>query len=356
MANILFACMFFSCKGEEETVLPKKQNITESVYATGKVKSKGQYEVFASAPGIIQQIHVKEGDEVLKGAVLISLVNETAQLSAENARLAASYSSITANMDKLRESEANISLARTKLQNDSLLLVRQRALWANAIGSRNELDQRELAFKNSATAYQTAVLHDKELRKQLRFAAEQSNKNLAISSTLANDYIIRAKQPGKVYWLAKETGELVSVQSPVAIIGDANAFVLELQVDEYDVSKIKIGQQVMVVLDSYKGKVFEALLTKIRPLMNERSRSLTVEATFVNQPDGLVPNLTAEANILIQARQNALTIPRSYLLDSNTVILPGGIRRKVVVGLKDYECAEILSGLSENESIVKPTE
>ena len=255
MTGILISTLFFSCAGKQETVLPMTQNITESVYASGKVKSKGQYEVFASIPGIIQHIHVQEGDEVARGAMLISLVNQTAQLSAENAHLVASYSSVSANLDKLQESEANISLAKTRLQNDSMLLVRQKALWANSIGSRNELDQRELAYKNSATAYQTAVLRDRELRKQLRFAEAQSNKNFAISSTLANDYIIRAKQQGKVYWLAKEIGELVNVQSPVAIIGDAHNFVLELQVDEYDVGKIRIGQKVMVVLDSYKGKV-----------------------------------------------------------------------------------------------------
>ena len=73
--------------------------------------------------------------------------------------------------------------------------------------------------------------------------------------------------------------------------------------DEYDVGKIRIGQKVMVVLDSYKGKVFQASITKIRPLLNEKSRSLTIEATFNDQPDGLVPSLTAEANILIQTKQ-----------------------------------------------------
>src|SRR5688500_14088177 len=121
MSALLIALFFFSCAGKRETVLPITQKITESVYASGKIKSKGQYEVFASIPGIIQHIHVKEGDEVPKGAMLISLVNEAAQLSAENARLVASYSSVSANLDKLHESEANISLAKTRMQNDSML-------------------------------------------------------------------------------------------------------------------------------------------------------------------------------------------------------------------------------------------
>ncbi|HET7896177.1 MAG TPA: biotin/lipoyl-binding protein, partial [Flavisolibacter sp.] len=195
----IFLFLLFSCKKKEETTTPVVQNITESVYASGKVKSKNQYDVYSSVAGIIRKVHVTEGDLVHKGDPLLSLVNESQQLSRENAGIAARYLSVQANTDKLEEAAANISLAKAKLQNDSLLLERQRQLWNEGIGTRNELEQRELVVKNSSTAYRTALLRYQQLKDQLNFSARQAQKNLQISSTLAGDFVIRAKQDGKVY-------------------------------------------------------------------------------------------------------------------------------------------------------------
>ena len=232
---ILF--LFFSCRQKEETTTPVVQRITESVYASGKVKSKDQYEAFPSVTGIVGQVYVKEGDIVQKGDPLLSLVNESAQLSAENARITARYQSVSANAEKLQEATATIGLAGEKLRNDSLLLRRQQLLWQNGIGTRNELEQRELALKNSATAYQTAALRYRQLQEQLRFAEQQSRKNLQISNSLSDDYTVRAKQNGRVYDLSKEVGEVAGPQMAVAVLGSPDDFLLELQVDEYDLSR-----------------------------------------------------------------------------------------------------------------------
>ena len=79
---------------------------------------------------------------------------------------------------------------------------------------------------------------------------------------------------------------MVSPQQPVAVIGDTGNFILELQVDEYDLSRIQLGQKVVVGLDSYKGQAFEAVVTRIEPLVNERTRSLTIEAEFTPKSEG----------------------------------------------------------------------
>src|SRR6476661_852447 len=93
--------LLFSCRQKIETTRPQVQNITESVYASGKVKSLNQYEVFATVGGIISTIRVKEGDNVKKGDVLFTLVNEAPQLNRENAAIAARFQSEPANTDKI---------------------------------------------------------------------------------------------------------------------------------------------------------------------------------------------------------------------------------------------------------------
>jgi HlyD family secretion protein len=351
---LLVTLIFVSCKDKREKTHPTIENISEAVYASGIIKSKNQYQVFATANGLIQTILVTEGDLVEKNQPIILLANEASRLNTENARIAAEYADMNANSDRLNELKINIEMAKSKMLNDSLLLVRQKNLWSNKIGSQVEFEQRELAYKNSLTAYETAIFHYNELKKQLNFSAQQSQKNLQISSSVNNDYIIKSKVNGKIYSILKEPGEMVTPQSPVAVIGDANEFIIELQVDEYDIAKIRLGQKVFITMDSYKGQVFEARVTKIYPIMNERSKSFTVETSFISRPQVLYPYLTAETNILIRTKEKALIIPRNYLIEDTFVLLENNEKRKVTVGLKDFQKVEILSGLSINDLIVKP--
>ncbi|MBX0334217.1 efflux RND transporter periplasmic adaptor subunit [Pontibacter sp. HSC-14F20] len=330
------------------------EDISEAVYASGLVKSRNQYQVYPVVSGIIEEILVTEGDTVQQGETLVRINNDAAQLNTENARLAAEYARVGANAEKLSELQESIEMARSRMRNDSLLLERQRNLWANQIGTRVELEQRELAYKNSQTTYRSARLRYSDLKKQLDFAARQSQKNLQISRTMRDDYTVKSETNGKVYSVLREKGELVSPQVPIAVVGDANEFILELQVDEYDIARIQPGQQVLLNLDSYKGRVFEGRITKINPAMNERTRSFTVEAAFVTQPDALYPNLTTEANIIIQAKKDALTIPREYLVDGAFVLNENEERIPVKTGLKDYQKVEIVEGLSKEDVIVKP--
>ena len=352
--TLLIGLLFSACQQRPEKTQPTLERITESVYASGIIKSKNQYQVFSTVGGLIQKRWVKEGDMVKKGDALFVVQNETSRLNAENAKLAADFAEFNTTGDRLRELTGAIETARSKMLNDSLLLLRQRGLWAQQIGSKVELEQRELAYTNSANNYEAAVLRYRDLQKQLKFAAAQSQKLLSISKTVAQDYTVRSQTDGRVYSISKEVGEIVNTQTPVAIIGDADQFVAELQIDENDIVRIQSKQRVLLTLDSYKGQVFEATVSQIDPIMNERSRTFTVEANFTQKPPTLYPNLTTEANIVIQTKEKAITIPRAYLLGDSLVILENKEQRKVKIGLKDYEKVEILSGLSANEAILKP--
>jgi HlyD family secretion protein len=354
LAYLIFIVLFYSCKKRAEKTSPVIEKITSSVYAAGVIKAKNQYRVFSAVNGLIKEIFVSEGDVVKKGDPLMQVLNETAKLNSENAQLAAEYASVNANLDKLKELKVNIEQAKDKMDNDLSLLERQKNLWLQNIGTRNDLEQRELNCKNSVNIYQAAVLRYNELKKQLDFAAKQSQKNLQISTSNVKDFTIKSETDGKVYSILKEKGEMVSTQSPVAVVGNAEDFFLELQVDEYDIAGIRIDQKTLIKLDSYRGQVFEGKITKINPIMNERSKSFTVEAAFTTKPGILFPNLTAETNIVIETKAKALLIPRSYLIDESFVMLENKEKRKVTVGLKDYEKAEILSGLNVQEVILKP--
>lgn len=357
--GFIFVFLFFiasSCKNKVITTSPVKENISESIYASGLMKSKNQYQAYASGNGVVTELMVEEGERIKKGQVIMRLENTTAKLNVESAALAAMNASVLNNAEKLIDLQNATRLAKEKMDYDSSLLLRKQKLWEQRIGSRNEVDLLELAYKNSKNTYDAAQLNYVNLQKLLSFQDKQAQKNLNISKSLAANYLVKSDMDGTVYQLLVSKGEMVNMQSPVAILGEENDFILELQVDEYDIAKIKNGQLVLVNMDSYKGAVFEAVVTKINPLMNQRTKSFTIEADFVKRPTILYPNLTCEANIVIRSKEKALTIPRNYLLEGGFVLLENNKKRKVITGLKDYQKVEILQGLTTADIIYKPEE
>ncbi|MEN9702803.1 MAG: hypothetical protein RLZZ209_228 [Bacteroidota bacterium] len=353
---VLFALgiLVFSCGKKEETSLPIVGPITESVYASGVLKTADQYQAYVTVNGIISQLLVKEGDSVQVGTPLIAITNETQRFAAENANIAANFNDFSANSGKLDEAKLVIESAKNKFRVDSSLYYRQKNLWDQQIGTKVDFELKELAFQTSKSNYLAAIQRYKELKRSLEFSSAQSKKSLQISRNQAQDFILRSKTNGIVYSLLKTIGEIVSPQTPIAVIGNYQDFVLELQVDENDILRVQNGQKVILTLDSYKNQAFEAKVTKISEIMNERSKTFLVEAKFTKAPPKLFPNITFEANILLSKKENALLIPRNYLKQDSIVTLASGEERVVKVGLKDFQKAEILSGLKATDEIVKP--
>jgi len=353
-AFLTLTVLTISCRKDQTSIHPTIEKISESVYASGIVKSKNQYQVFSTASGIITEVFVSEGDSIKKGSPLLKIRNEVSALNAANAKLAAEYANISVTQDQLKEAKMAIELSVVKLRNDSLLLLRQRNLMAQNIGTHIELEQKELNYKNSINSNRSAKIRYQDLQRQLAFNSQQSENNFKISNTISNEYTIKSEINGKVYSLLKVAGEAATPQSPLAVIGDSKNFILELQVDEYDITKIRTNQKVILNMDSYKGQVFEASISKINPILNDRSKSFTVEATFIKEPPILYPFLTVEANIVIHKKDRALTIPRSYLVSDSMVLLENNKPVKVTTGLKDYLKVEIINGISAEDNIIKP--
>lgn len=351
---LAFGSLGACSQGKEEVVFPKRQTLTESVYASGYVRAKEQYEAFALATGPIQTLFVSEGDTVHIGTPLLQIFNEQERLRRENAEISRFFAAPTATQTKLRELELAIELAKSTSANDSLLLLRQRHLWAQGIGTAIELEQRELKFKSSSQAYQSARLNYQDLKRELAFGNQTATKNLAISKSLETSTILKSKIDGIVYALPKVAGEMATPQTPLAILGRAGEFILELQVDEFDIVTIQKGQRVLVTLDSFKGTVYEATVVKIHPILDAKSKTFTVEAEFSKAPPRLYPNLSLEANILIQVHPNALVIPRNLLWGENQVITQDGDTLTVVLGIKTYEFVEILGGITEKTGLIPP--
>jgi HlyD family secretion protein len=102
---ILLTLSFIACNKKGETTKPTKSAISESIYASGTIKSKNQYQAFATVTGIIEEVFVSEGDSLQVGTTILKISNKAQQLNLENAELAANFSDVSANQGKLNDAK-----------------------------------------------------------------------------------------------------------------------------------------------------------------------------------------------------------------------------------------------------------
>jgi multidrug efflux pump subunit AcrA (membrane-fusion protein) len=353
---VILLLVIAGCTQNADTITPTTGPITESVYASGLVKAEGQYQVYPTVSGNVLALLVKEGDTVKAGQPLMRIDDRTSRFASGSADAQLQLLERNAREDGpvLTRLRATVEQARDKFALDSLNYARQQALWAKDIGSRSELDQRQLAFTTSRANLDIAQKALAENRTQLRTQLEVARNNAASASAGQVDHQPRSLIDGIVYDLMIDPGELATPQRPVAVVGSAKDLYLELEVDEFDIRLIKPGQQVFVTLDSYADTAFEAQVSRIIPLMDERSRTFQVDARFTHRPPVLYPNLTVEASIVLRTKPNALLVPASYIVDGSYVITGKDKKTPVRLGARDMEKVEVVSGIDTNTRIYRP--
>ena len=343
------------CGNKGDSISPEYRPIVESVYASVKVQPDSLYRAFALVQGMVDANQVEEGQLVVPDQALVKLINTNPELQAETARLnyELAREQYQGNATMLQSIEQEIATARLQLVNDSVNYCRQKNLWDQQIGSRSQFESRKLAYERSVNSVK--LLEDKyaqtnsELQTKLQVAENAYHASLKSSG----DFTVRSMISGKVYALYAEKGEVVNSQQPLALIGSADDFVVEMLVDEVDIVRIAYEQEVLVTLDAYNDQVFRALVAKIYPTKDERNQTFVVEARFIDPPDVLYPGLAGEANIVIAKRDSVLTIPRSYLIDNDRVLTQEG-EKEVETGLTNLEHVEILSGIDNTSVLIKP--
>lgn len=345
-----------SCGKEKESVNPEVQNLTESVYASVTVQPKDMYDVYASASGIVSKIYLREGDAIAKDQLLAEVTSDLSKLNKENAQL---------NMDLARKKykgEANI-LDRLKdeieanqdqLSQDSINYARQKRLMDKGVGAVAELEAKKLKY--DLTKKQRAILLKQYEQTEIELKSNYLQSENAVEKALTNlsDFSIKSNIDGMVYSLMKEEGELITQQTPFAKIGLLNSFIVEMRIDEVDIASVGLGQKVIISLDAYKGKTFEAKISKIYPVKDDKTQTFKVEAIFLNPPSALYAGLSGEANIVISQKDHVITIPLEYLTEDGKVITDEG-EIEVKIGMRNLERVEIESSkIDTSTKIIKP--
>lgn len=355
---ILIFLLAVSCAGKQKGTKPEVKDLTEAVYASGNIYPKEEYLVFADAGGLLQKKFVDEGDFIHKGQPLFKIENDIQDVQKRTSQriYETALENYGRNSPALAESENAVKNALQKLKNDSINYVRYKTLWEGEATTKAELDQVELAYSVSRNDYLARKNSLKNLKRNLYVSLQNAENQYKVSVREDKNYLLTALMDGMVYEIYKEEGEAIRQNDPVALVGNEKDIYIKLAVDEMDIEKVKVGQEVFVKIDLFKDTIFKAEITKIHPKLNIQDQSFRVDAKFSGGSPSSYYGLTVEANILIQEKKHILTLPKSYLVseDSVWVKTPEGVKKiRIKKGIEDFDYVEVLGKWNKNWVVLK---
>ncbi|MBX2900636.1 MAG: HlyD family efflux transporter periplasmic adaptor subunit [Cyclobacteriaceae bacterium] len=326
----------------------------EAVYASGFVVSANEYQVFAQADGTLTEVLIAEGEPVAKGAAILKIKSVASSARYDQA-LETYRQAVENEQPVLNELTAALQSVKARMQSDSVNFERfGNLLRANAT-TRVEYDRAELQYKNSRNEYEAAKSRLAKGRIDLQAGIRNAYNQLQIATEESGNYTIKSEIAGVVLKIMKEAGELVRRTEAVAIVGKPDQFLLKLTVDELDVQRVKEGQAALIKIDAYSQQLLRGKVSKVYPLIDTRQQSLRVDVVLDSAVQGLVSGLAAEANIVIQQKENALVIPKQLLLPGDSVwVEENGTKQKVKVkrGIETLDEVEVVTGITAQSKLV----
>ncbi|HLW86165.1 MAG TPA: HlyD family efflux transporter periplasmic adaptor subunit [Candidatus Sulfotelmatobacter sp.] len=225
--------------------------------------------------GRLKSVNVEEGDVIQRGQVLAVLENADYRAQVESARANVESKQATlrkvingARRQERDEAWSSVSEANAVMENAAAELHRRQELFSAGVVSREELDRYGREADVAKAKYQAAVeqhsLVDDHAREEDRSVAEAdlqlARAQLEEAQARYEKTFIRSPIDGTVLRKHHRSGESVSnsstVPDPVLTIGDRQALRVRVDVDETDVSKVRVGQKAYVTADAFGKQKF----------------------------------------------------------------------------------------------------
>ena len=184
-----------------------------------------------------------------------------------------------------------------------------------------------------------------------------------------NNYTITSPISGTIIEKSAKVGDALSAGSDLCTIYDLSYLEMTINVDELQVSSLKVGQSVQVTADAVKDKTYEGLVTRVSMKGDTSGGTTTYPVTVrIDETTGLRPGMNANAEIVVAQAKNALTVPNAAIVRGNYVLVrqdspsavnadasmsapEGYVYVKVKTGVSDDNYTQVTSGLSESDTI-----
>lgn len=353
---LLLAFATGGCTDKYTEVHVQRKTLTSAVYASGSLVPEAEYKVVSAVDGYLVKAGVKEGDAVKEGQLLFTISNEirTAQETGARAVVQRTLPTVADNAPVLRELRNRIELARLKLHEDSVQYARYKKLYEQNAISKSNYEKFTLQYQSSLKEYQGLQQQYRQQDLAGDIQLQQVKNQLAVSEAQAETGRLKSFTDGIVYEVYKKEGDLITPNQPIALVG-TGGMIAKLLVDENDLDKVTTGQKVLITMDAFPDKVFNAHIVKVYPLLSKTEQSFRADAVLDDALPAKMYGLNLEANIVVAENKPVMAIPKAALLkDDSVMVRRNGNMQKVKIkkGIEDDNWVEVLNGLDTSSTII----
>ena len=277
--------------------------------------------VSAEIEGVIRSVKVEEGSQVSKGMLLAAIDDSDYSL-------------------EVKRADAVFKQAEATLENTRLEFKRKDVLYKEELVTKQQYD-------DVTTRLSLAEAEVERAKASLSLARLKLSKT-KITSPLA--CVIKEKRVS--------AGDFVRNGTPLFIIIQPNPLKLRFTVPEKDVGRLRVNQEVMLRVDGFAEAEFKGRVNIVFPNVEEKTRTLQVEALVPNNNGLLKPGLFAKVILYTAGERDTIVVPVTALLyegEKVRVFVTEGDRAKervVKLGSKYGEFMEIIEGVKTGEKVV----
>jgi RND family efflux transporter MFP subunit len=317
--------------------------------ASGYVTPRRRATISAKITGRLAQVLVEEGMQVQEGQVLALLDD-----SEERAKLFSSQADRAA-------TQAEISELQVNLANSERVLRRTKTLQQAGVTTQDDLDQAQTAV--DAEKARIALKHQQ---------IEAADAHIKMAQQDTENCVVRAPFTGLVVSKDAQVGEMVSPNSAgggftrtgIATVVDMKSLEVEVDVNESYISRVKLGQPVMAVLDAYPDWKIPAKVRTVIPTADRQKATVKVRIAFDHLDPRIVPDMGVKVALVKYEDQKSAKVTPAVLVpkeairqDQGTDVVfvrrDGGVERRAVrAGAIHGQDQEVIAGLVAGDQVV----
>lgn len=357
---------------DDKTTVAKVTSVQEVVSSSGSVVAGGVTEVYSPTKGVIKKVLIEDGETVKKDQPLVEVtstateaekaealsdlyVARVALKKAENDRNNLQYS-----LEVARKAILDVENTK-KIFDENILAQKPNSTTGRAyteeekLGMASTVESTRKSFSNLEKQYLDAT--DTIRSAQVALA----EANVAYKATM--DTVVKSPVAGVVSNLKKMTGNTVDTEKALLVVKSSPDLMIEINVSEFNISKIKKDLVASVTFDALPGLSVPARVLGFDMVGNEKLGTVSYGVTVILEPsaseiDLIRPAMTANVVITTNKVDGVLAIPRSAIKLENGkyfVMLAeekGPSKKEVGVGLLGTDTVEVKSGIRENDKVL----
>ncbi|WP_169865067.1 efflux RND transporter periplasmic adaptor subunit [Sutcliffiella halmapala] len=344
-----------------------EKNISNTIELVGLAVPQTQVPLLTTSPLTVNQVHVKIGDIVKKGELLVSLDSDAADNQVSQARNAVSeLENALSKMKEMQQASENQASSADipKLQGElNQSLEKSQALLDGVeTGAVTSLDllqsTMEVMLKQAQLATAASQLQQIPTFNTLEIEAQlsQARQGLKQAEQLAEATSITSPIDGIVSELNVVQDGIAAPNVPIGTIIQLDNIAATFLVNSYQVSKLKEGQSANITFEGLSD-IFESSIETVSPTVNQQTNMFTVTIPISNTDSTIKGGMRATANVAIDNLEAQIVIPVNAILYDETTsyvyVIENGkaMRQDVTLGFRDQELIQIVDGLTKGQKV-----